>query len=304
MMLAPALLLIAVYAAVLALAYKYAANTAFSKAFNKASTPGAILAIVNSGGVYLIVLAISAQYASDKMDFAYCVAAATFGLAMGWVLGIVISPSSKDEQSEFSMLTKAISTFLTGYVLAYFKDIKIDQVQHFLFDRSGVAFRLLIGTACCFSTLAVVFVSRRAEIMKANAEREWFISYTPPDPKHAQALRADVLATGPFATREEALAEIDRIKVRDEFKGLTLTAVRVNLLSKEVETPTVAQEIPRATSAGDMPNQEKQPPPTPTETPAAPIQPPAASTDAPEAPPGEPPIPDEQPEAGVGQQNP
>ncbi len=285
-LLAPALLLIGVYTAVLALAYKYAAHTAFYREFKKASTPGAILTIVNAGGVYLIVLAISAQYASDKIGFAYSVAAATFGLAMGWVLGIVISPSSKDEQSEFSMLTKAISTFLTGYVLAYFKDIKIEQVQHFLFDRPGVPFHLLIGTACCFSTLAVVFVSRRAEIMKANTEREWFISYAPPDPRHAQALRPDVLATGPFATREEALGEIERIKVRDEFKGITLTAVRVNLLSEEAKTPPAAQENPPAASVADTAK-----------------QPAVASADAPEAPPNEPPVPAVRQEASGGPQD-
>ena len=153
--LAPVVLLLAAYGVVLALLYKLAANTALSKEFNKSSTPGAILSIANSGGVYLIVLAISAQYSVDAVGFAYNVAAATFGLAMGWVVGIVISPSSTDEQSEFSLLTKAISTFLTGYVLAYFKDIKIDQVQHFLFDRPGVPFRLLVGTACFFSTIAV-----------------------------------------------------------------------------------------------------------------------------------------------------
>jgi len=229
----PSLILIVAYAVTLGVLYRRAATTGFSKAFFKASTPGAILTIINSGGVYLIVLAISAQYATNAMEFAYNVSAATFGLAMGWVLGIIISPSTKDEQSEFSLLTKAISTFLTGYVLGYVKDIKLDQIQHFLFYRPGVPFRLLIGTACCFSTLAVVFVSRRAEIMTANAKRDWFISYAPADLKHAQGLRADVLARGPFISKEDALAEIERIKVLDEFKGFTLIPVRVEIVGDE-----------------------------------------------------------------------
>jgi len=50
--------------------------------------------------------AASAQFAATASDFAYNVAAATFGLAMGWVVGIVISPGSKDEASEFSILTR------------------------------------------------------------------------------------------------------------------------------------------------------------------------------------------------------
>jgi hypothetical protein len=248
--LAPIVISIVIYAAVLWLAYTYGADTGFARQFNKATTPGAILTIVNSGGVYLIVLAASAQFASDTISFSYNVAAATFGLAMGWVLGIVISPGSKDEASEFSLLTKAISTFLTGYVLANLKGITQHQVWEFL-TRPGVAFRLLIGAACCFSTVAVVFVSRRAEIMKANVAREWFISYAPPDPKHSQTLRADVLARGPFSSREDAQAEIDLIKGRDEFKGLVLTPVRVDIVVEQLagSPPSGAGNQPPPTEA-------------------------------------------------------
>jgi hypothetical protein len=235
--LAPIVISVLIYAAILWAAYTYGANTGFAREFNKNSTPGAILTIVNSGGVYLIVLAASAQYATGVNDFAYNVAAATFGLAMGWVLGIVISPGSKDEASEFSLLTKAISTFLTGYVLANLKGITHQQVWAFLSGR-GVAFRLLIGTACCFSTVAVVFVSRRAEIMKANAAREWFISYAPSDPKHTQTLRPDVLSRGPFSSRDDAQAEIDIIKGRDEFKGFVLAPVRVDIIVEQPVVPT------------------------------------------------------------------
>jgi hypothetical protein len=234
--LSPIVISVSIYVVILWLAYKYGASTGFAREFNRNSTPGAILTIANSGGIYLIVLAASAQYATGVGDFAYNVAAATFGLAMGWVLGIVISPGSKDEASEFSLLTKAISTFLTGYVLANLKGITQHQVWAFL-EGHGVAFRLLIGTACCFSTVAVVFVSRRAEIMKANAAREWFITYTPSDPRHPQTLRPDVLARGPFPSRDDAQAEIDLIKGRDEFKGLVLAPIRVDIIVEQPAAP-------------------------------------------------------------------
>jgi len=243
--LAPTVISIVTYALILWLAYRYGASTGFAREFNKNSTPGAILTIVNSGGVYLIVLAASAQYAATTVDFAYNVAAATFGLAMGWVLGIVISPGSKDEASEFSLLTKAVSTFLTGYVLANLKGITQHDVWTFL-SSPGVAFRLLIGTACCFSTVAVVFVSRRAEIMKAAATREWFISYAPSDPKHPQTLRPDVLARGPFSSRDDALAEIELIKRRDEFKGLVLSPVRVDIIVEQPTPPAKPKQQPAA----------------------------------------------------------
>ncbi len=240
-MLGPTLGLLLVYFIVMGAAYYLGSKTAFAKAFLKTSNPPAIIAVVAFIGLYLIMVTISAQFASDAREFAYSVAAGTFGLALGWVLGIVISPSGKDEATEFSLLTKAISTFLTGYVLAYLKDISKADVQSFL-SRPQVPFRLLIGAACCLSSLAAVFAIRRAEISAANAMREWFISYAPADPRHAQALPGDVLARGPFPSREDAMAEIDRIKSLDEFKGVTLTAVRVDIVAEEKVTTTPADD--------------------------------------------------------------
>lgn len=231
-LLGPTLGVIVIYFLALAIAYRLGAGTRFAQAFLKSSTPPAIAAVVLFVGLYLIVLTISGQIASDRWDFAYSVASATFGLAIGWVLGIVISPSTKDEASEFSLLTKAVSTFLTGYVLGYLKGITLDDIKLFL-NRPGIPFRLMIGAACGLASLAAVFVIRRAETMQANAAREWFISYKPTDPRHAQALPGDVLARGPYATRDDAMAEIARIKDLDEFKAVTLIAVRVGILSEE-----------------------------------------------------------------------
>jgi hypothetical protein len=160
-LLGPALGVIAAYFVLLAIAYRMGSGTAFAKAFLKSSTPPAVAAVVLFVGLYLIVLTISAQLATNSGDFAYSVASATFGLALGWVLGIIISPSSKDEATEFSLLTKAVSTFLTGYVLGYIKDLKLAQIQAFL-DRPGIPFRLMAGAACGLAALAAVFVIRRA----------------------------------------------------------------------------------------------------------------------------------------------
>jgi len=128
------------------------------------------------------------------------------------------------------------------------KGITQHDVWSFL-SKPGVAFRLLIGTACCFSTVAVVFVSRRAEIMKAAATREWFITYTPSDPKHPQTLRPDVLARGPFSSRDDALAEIALIKARDEFRGLVLSPVRVDIIVEQLTPPAAPPTAQQKKSA-------------------------------------------------------
>jgi hypothetical protein len=235
-LLGPALGVLAAYVLLLAIAYFLGARTAFARAFLRASTPPAIAAGLMFGALFLIVLTISAQIATSNRDFAYCIASATFGVSLGWVLGVVISPSSTAEASEFSLLTKAVSTFLTGYVLGYLKDLTLADVETFL-NRPGIPFRLMAGAACGLAAMATVFVIRRAETMQANAAREWFISYAPPDPKHAEGLRPDVLARGPFSSRDDAMAEIERIKNLDEFKAVTLSAVRVDILSEDPVAP-------------------------------------------------------------------
>jgi hypothetical protein len=238
---APTLTSIAVYGAVLGIVYYRFKDTAIARELLKSSTPTSALTVVNSGGLYLVVLVAAGQYAGNITDFAYNLAAATCGLAVGTIAGIIISPSSKDESSEFSLLTKAVSTFLTGYILANLKDISKQALWDFL-SKPGVAFRLIIGTACCVSTIGVVFVTRRAEVMKASTLKEWFISYAPPDPKHLQTLRGDVLARGPFASRDEALAEIVLIKGRDEFKGFTLTPIRVEIFAEQQALVNASEE--------------------------------------------------------------
>jgi hypothetical protein len=230
----PILCLMLVYYIALVVFYKHGAQNRQVQRFFNSTSPGAVLSVINSGGVYLIVLAVSAQFASSALDFGYAVASATVGLALGWIVGIVISPASKDEASEFSGLTKAISTFLTGYVLANLKSVSKADITSFL-NTPGVPFRLMIGAACCFSTVAVVFISRRAE-----AARDWYVSFAPSDPKHPQALRADILARGPFGSREDTLDEIEKIKNQDEFKGLTLMPVRVDFFADAPVTVTAA----------------------------------------------------------------
>jgi hypothetical protein len=248
---APTLTSIAVYGAVLGIVYYKFKDTAIARELMKSSTPTSALTVVNSGGLYLVVLVAAGQYANDITDFAYNLAAATCGLAVGTIAGIIISPSSKDESSEFSLLTKAVSTFLTGYILANLKDISKQALWDFL-RQPGVAFRLIIGTACCLSTIGVVFVTRRAEVMKASTLKEWFISYAPPDPKHAQTLRGDVLARGPFASRDEAEKEIALIKIRDEFKGLTFTPIRIEIFADQQTIVTASEdESPKQTTQGN-----------------------------------------------------
>jgi hypothetical protein len=237
------------YALVLGVLYHKFADTALVRELARSSTPTSALTVVNSGGLFLVILIAAGAYADSLADFAYNLAAATCGMAFGTVLGIVISPTSADESSEFSLLTKAVSTLLTGYILANLKYITKPEITSFL-NTKGVGFRLLIGTTCCLATVGVVFVTRRAEITKTAVTRDWFISYAPTDPRHIQTMRPDVLARGPFPSEAAAVAEIALIQGRPEFKGIDLKAVQVKIF---VEQPVLS-----VATAGKPPFEEKK----------------------------------------------
>src|SRR5215469_12062293 len=96
----PILVLIAAYAYALVWFYKNGVTNPQVQRFFASTSPGAVLSVINSGGVYLIVLAGAAQFADNARDFGYALASATMGLALGWVLGIIISPAGKDEATE------------------------------------------------------------------------------------------------------------------------------------------------------------------------------------------------------------
>lgn len=234
--LGPLLGVILVYFIVIRVFFLTGGRNGFVVAFLRSSTPTGVVGVVLFIAVYLESLVLCVQFSVDAREFAYNAASATFGMAVGWVLGMVLSPHTEAEATQSSLLTKAISTFFTGYLLGYLKDVKLADIAAIL-TRPGMPFRLMIGTACFLPALAAVFALRWADINHEGTAREWFIKYWPADKPHAQALAGDILARGPFPSREDAFAEIERIKGQDQFRGYSLTAVRIDIASDEAPAP-------------------------------------------------------------------
>jgi hypothetical protein len=130
-------------------------------------SPGAILANYNLTGVLVVVAGVGVCYGTDWPDRLKNVAAACVGLGLGWVLGIVVSPSDESEQSEFSAYSKALSTFFTGYVAGALKGVKLHDVLDYLY-RPNIALRVCLAATCFLATMAVVFINRRAEVQERN----------------------------------------------------------------------------------------------------------------------------------------
>src|SRR5271157_302511 len=77
-------------------------------------------------------------------------AAACVGVGLGWVIGIVVSPSDQTEKSEFYTYTKAISTLFTGYVAGALKDVKLHNVMEYLY-QPNIALRVCLAAACALA---------------------------------------------------------------------------------------------------------------------------------------------------------
>ena len=82
------------------------------------------------------------------------------GFSVGWVIGILISPYDTEESKQFSLLTKAVGVFASGYLLG-----KIDKFVERLFDPDFVFnsihwFRIIAFITTAIVAMLVTFIYR------------------------------------------------------------------------------------------------------------------------------------------------
>ncbi len=194
----------------------------FWKRFTEDTSSGAILANINYV-VMLVLLFVAAVGYGDTWPIRLMnVVSACVGVGLGWVLGIMVSPSDESEQSEFSSYTKAISTLLTGYLAGALKDLKAQTVMSYL-REPHIAFRVLIAAACLLATTAVVFINRRAENQGRN--RRWYVRFDPASATVPNATPLGLLAIGPYCSQSDAQHQIEELQAKPEYKDVTLTAI-------------------------------------------------------------------------------
>lgn len=118
-------------------------------------------------GIMLIVL--GAQDVQDSKRTAFNYLSGVLGISLGWIMGIFLSPYNPDEHSKFSDYAKALSTFVSGYLLS-----KVDrlldpaQVPAIMSDPQ-VVYRTMFFLACFFLTLVAVFLVRSYPVLKTDS---------------------------------------------------------------------------------------------------------------------------------------
>jgi hypothetical protein len=82
------------------------------------------------------------------------------GFSVGWVAGILISPYDTEESKRFSVLTKAVGVFASGYLVG-----KIDKLVERIFDPNFVfdsihGFRIVAFLSVAIVAMLVTFIYR------------------------------------------------------------------------------------------------------------------------------------------------
>jgi MFS family permease len=104
---------------------------------------------------------LSYYVAGDNQSAALNLLIVALGLALGWLLGILLSPYSDEEGKKFTQYAKAFGVFVSGYLVG-----KIDKVVEevlkpdFILD-SVHGFRGMAFLASAIIAIVITFVFRR-----------------------------------------------------------------------------------------------------------------------------------------------
>lgn len=112
--------------------------------------------------VLLVVLFVLCLLEGDGAESHYInVAVFVFAWAIGWLLGTLIAPYDAGESTMFARVSKAISAFASGYLLA-----KIDVLTKTLVDPDFImrplpGFRAMVFISVTAIVMIVVFFARK-----------------------------------------------------------------------------------------------------------------------------------------------
>jgi hypothetical protein len=101
------------------------------------------------------------QFADNARSLATNLLVITLGAAMGWLLGIVLSPYTREEEQKFGDYAKAFAAFASGYLVGKLDKLFTDVLApEFVFDPvRGV--RVMAFLASLIISLVATFVFRR-----------------------------------------------------------------------------------------------------------------------------------------------
>ena len=113
------------------------------------------------GWAYLALAAVLLYELSPNVEAeALSASVAMMGAAIGWLLGVALSPYTKDEESSFTKYGTAVASFSSGYLVARTDDL-VKQILSPPFALSPViGFRLALFVTSVLVSMLVTHASR------------------------------------------------------------------------------------------------------------------------------------------------
>lgn len=129
----------------------------FYSQMNKKLILSGVTALIMELELVVCCFYIGDSAAAYAMNFAILI----LGTSVGWLIGTVISPYDTKEQGDFSAYAKAVSAFVTGYLVA-----KVDKIIEHLFSPTFLsapeaAFRMVLFLSAVLIAMLVTFINRR-----------------------------------------------------------------------------------------------------------------------------------------------
>ncbi len=121
------------------------------------------IAVLVAGALLATLLALGWGIAPSKEDVCFTYAILVLCMAIGWTIGMMLSPDSKYEKRKFLSLWKGVSLFASGYFVS-----KIDPLVESLLSPEVIlgsgdhllAFRLIAGLATVILSSLLTYLLR------------------------------------------------------------------------------------------------------------------------------------------------
>jgi hypothetical protein len=118
--------------------------------------------------VVLTVISIAWLYGPNREEGVMNVSLALLGTLLGYLIGVTISPYSFQEKEEFSTLSKAVSLFISGYLLGKIDKLLGEMFTIAFFSRKLQAFRFVLFFLSTTGSLVATFVYRKYVAQEPN----------------------------------------------------------------------------------------------------------------------------------------
>ena len=108
-------------------------------------------------GIALIWIAY--ELGTDNQTYLFNWLIILLGLVIGWGVGTLLSPFNPDEKENFSGMAKAISAFISGYILCKM-DKFFEVIQSRDFFQENTLERIILFLVAFFLSMIIVFINR------------------------------------------------------------------------------------------------------------------------------------------------